>query len=77
MQLLLQIMIRLNPVQTPLSRFVTHWIKQVHHQAIKLWNSNGFAQNEIHLIDHLDLYVKYLCAESNEHFSIQQVASDL
>lgn len=48
----------------------------MHHQAIKFWNSNGFAQNEIHLIDHLDSYVKYVCAESNEHFSIQQVASD-
>ncbi|MDX8416606.1 Cna B-type domain-containing protein [Absicoccus intestinalis] len=39
---------------------------------IKFWNSNGFAKNEIRLIDHLDPHVKYVSAESNDYFSIQQ-----
>jgi pilin isopeptide linkage protein len=43
---------------------------------IKFWNSNGFAQNEINLVDHLDSHVKYVSAESNAYFSIQQDTSD-
>lgn len=46
----------------PDDQFVTY--------TIKFWNSNGFAQNTINLVDKLDSHVRFVSADPNDYFSV-------